>query len=1078
MPLREQPLPLVLAGLNTKLDPKLVPHTQLLDCQNAVFSQGTSLTKRWGYSALSTLIQDTGQSYGTPVGLGRRGSELVAFGDGKAYSYRPSADRWALTGEVSSVVASTTPIARSGTVQAIPDVAVRDGVQVVAWEDSRGGVWCSVLEEATGHSLLAQFQLDADGRHPRCVYADHVIHVLWTRDGTSQLWIASVNTAAPAVSPAPSMLTDTLSATNHAFDAESCGPGVVDGQEPAVVAWADDRGGFRVGFLTAGGVLGSPTTGLSSVATYADVVSGAVAVAVDRYSTSHMVAVTWVASEVNVRFLEAGDLETTIRVASLGSTFLTPSRLTCCFGRLVDESPGLWWAVQVNDAAAARTDRAIIRSGVAIATASTYDAAETVLRGHTLLSRAFYDGPELLVSEADGVPPTGDVFAAVAHGVRFFTYAAVIRLSGESGLSSGAAACAARLVPGEGIATHLRRIAAGPTGFQEIRHLSSVIDVDRVAGDTGSRKHGVPLSYRIQLDTAGGDQFSEVGVKFAILDFDSDTSFQTAELGRGLYLASACPQHYDGATWSETGYHAAPDWGYNEDGSAVEPDVDGFASVSGGDVPNGTHLYKLSYEDIDAQGEIDRGPVSASVLVRTSGSNGTVRIALPCYRLTAKRRVRICVWRAIVDAEGADETIAFYRVTGVDPSVTTGANCLVVNDPTVDTISFDDALSDEDLLNNEPLYTNGGIRSNDPAPWSGGCIAGGKSRLFWTDPSDPHMVRFSKTINDDASLEAPSSFSMRVDPYGGRIVGIWVMDDVVYVGKETAVYAFGGSGPEDAPDVEPQQNSFTSPELVTTDVGLESPASIGQTPIGTVFKSSKGIMLLGRDRGIQRVGAMVDGYVSQRVVRATLLPDRPQIVMLTNSGRTLLFDYERGLWSTFTNHEGWDAAVVDGVFYYLRTDGRVFQEQPGTYADAGLHIPMVIETAWIKLAGYLQGLQSVLWVYLLGTYLSPHTLRLRFRRDYGETLYGPIDMDVNTNVSPSTYGSGPYGSGLYGSGGVDPAQLYQRRAHLNQTCQAIQFRLEDLESGDDFGASFELTELLIVGGVLAPRSPLGQARSG
>lgn len=1071
MALRKQPLPIQFTGgVETKADPKGVPATRVLDLKNAQFTKATTLSKRNGYAALSTLIDPTAASYGTPVGLASHNDELIAFSDnGHAYSYRESADRWVDTGEVSSTVARCTPLGRTGTVQVMPDVAIRNGVQVLAWEDSRGGVWCSVLEEATGRVLLGQTQLDANGKTPRCLYVDQVLHVIWAQPTSKRLYVAVINPAMPSSTPSAQILTEDLSATNPAFDAESFGP--VSTGEPGVIAWALDGGGYRVGYLAPSGVIGSPLTGFPTSGSYADAITGAIAVTPHRLDGDSLAVVWGEAAVTKVRFIDAASLSLSLRTAAIGPGSVSCNRIACAFGAFdsaLGDTP-LYWILQQSGS---RTDLSTLQSGKAFPGSTTTDSASTTLRGHVLLSRAFYDGKELTV----GTTPTGHVYAFIAHSARLFPYAGCLRLSATGGIAGGTATMVSRLLPGESAGTHMRRISAGPTGFEEARHVSSVVDVGRETANNYSRIHATPLCYRIQLESENGDQFSEVGIRYCSLDFDHAASYQAAKLGRGLYLASSAPQHYDGDRWVEADYHAAPDWGYLANGSTYTPSS-AYAIAVGGSVNDGTHVYKIWYEDVDAQGEVHPGAVSAGVTVTTGGGANKVIVTIPTYRLTNKRRVRICVARAVAGATGTDEDIALYRVTGLDPGTTTGDNCMLFNDPAVDTVSFTDAMSDATLLTQEPLYTNGGIRSNDPAPWAGDVIAGGKSRLFWTDPSNPDLVRYSKSVADDTGLEAPTTFSLPVDPFGGSIVGIGVMDDVVYPMKETAIYAFGGSGPLAAPDLQPELNSFTPAALVTSDVGLQSPTSIGPMPLGLIFKSTKGIVLLGRDRQVARIGGPVDGYNDQRVTRTTLLPDRPHVLMLTDSGRTLLFDYERGQWSTFTQHEGHDACVVDGVYNYLRTDGRVFRETPGEYADDNLQIRMSIETAWIKMTGYLQGWQRTLWAFFLGTWKSPHTLRVYFRIDYNEAWQGPYDMAVDANYDPALYGEGAYGVGAYGGAGGATTVL-QRRLHLNQRCQSIQFRIEDVESSGNFGASFELSELLLIGGVLGPSFPVGAARSG
>jgi hypothetical protein len=256
-----------------------------------------------------------------------------------------------------------------------------------------------------------------------------------------------------------------------------------------------------------------------------------------------------------------------------------------------------------------------------------------------------------------------------------------------------------------------------------------------------------------------------------------------------------------------------------------------------------------------------------------------------------------------------------------------------------------------------------------------------------------------------------------------------------------------------------------------------SPATICQTPAGIAFDSAKGIRMLTRQRQIVPIGDPVMAFSDvQDFTRATLIPDRPQIVFLTASGSSLLFDYERGQWSRYTNHEGLSAAMVGGAYHYLRTDGRVFAETPGVYRDDNSQIPMVIETAWIKMLQYLQGWQRVHYAKFLGDYKSAHTLRVRYRIDYQAGYSAPFDLDVNVNWDPQLYGEGLYGDGLYG-GSESSGTVYQRSIHINRRCQSISFLIEDVEATNDFGASFELSELLLLGGALRPDFQVGAARS-
>jgi hypothetical protein len=1030
MPLQPQPLPLrFAAGIDSKMDSKQVPATKLLTLENATFIKETSLSKRNGYEALSRRLDGTSAEYGDAVGLASIRDELLVFADERCYSYRPSSERWVDTGEVLSTVADEQPIARTGTDQDMPDHATNNGVTVVAWQDSRGGVRCSVVEAESGRILLADTSLDASGVHPVCVPCGEVLHVYW-RDSSGRIWVAVINPASPLTTPTPAILVDNLSTTNPRFDATDGGP-LYPSIKPAVIAWVDSVSGYRVGYVHPSGVIGSPITGLPTSANWTDTTTGPVAVCVDRHSSS-AIAVAYAGADVAVRWLSPSSLTTSLGSVTAAAA-VTATRLTL----EISADATAWWACET---AGSTVDQNTVRSGQ-VSTTTAVTAART-LRGHRLASRAFFDGES--------------VYALVGHEVFYFSYLALVRLSGTT----------------FGESTFYRSYVGQWPGAGTNTQLASVRAVSPDASGL-SREHACAITYRLQADSEEGDIFTETGVKLLTLDMNAELAYQCIELGRGLYLASSCQQHYDSDRWAEAGFHTAPDTASgdiatSQSGSGVLPDASVF-------------LYRIIYEEIDGQGELHRSAPSSPIEVLTVGATRKITIPIPTYRLTSKQHVRIGVFRSLANAEtdtGIDG-IAFFRCSSLDPSAT-GDNGYVTNSTSVDTISFVDNMPDATLALQDPLYTNGGILANDPSPMRGSCVAGGKNRVFWTDPSDPNVVRYSQELADETAVEMPVALKLKTDPYGGEIVAIGSMDGAVYPFCRTAIYGFGGPGPLAAPSAGP--NAFSSVDLVTGDCGCISANSICQSPVGITFQSEKGIRLLSRERSIVDIGAAVYGYRDQTITRATLLPGRSQILFLTSSGLSLLWDYSElqqgrgvGQWSTFTNHEGLDARVVSGSYYYLRTDGRVFKETVGEYRDDNSHIPMRIETAWIKMAGYLQGWQKILWAYFLGEWKSSHTLRIRYRIDYNAGYSTPVDLDVDSNIDPRIYGEGEYGSGMYG-GGTEDTTRYQRAIHYNLPCQAIQFCIEDVEDTDEYGASFELSELLLIGGVLDSRAKIGPAR--
>jgi hypothetical protein len=1015
-------------GISTKADEKTVPATQLLVLENGVFTRGTSIAKRNGYTALSQAIDGSTDTLTDGVHLGTRDNELLQFTPSRCYSHQPEANVWGDAGAVYSVLGSDRPVVRTGTQQTAPDHATNDGVSIWAWEDSRGGCWFTVTDATSGRIHIAPTQAHTSGISPRCVAVGAALHIYYAVAAEGAVYVIVVNPASPTTTVTPAILVDDLSATNPVYDAA---PTTLTG-EPACIAWHEDgTANFRVGYVHASGVLGSPLLGLSSVVRRVGGMAAASPIAVTSagadalFVTSQPSGTT---DAVACVFTVASSIAFLAAVTMFAVT--SPLRLATAW---TSDALNLWVAVE-ESAVAASNRYVTIRNFNTIAGLGTTRTQRSV----GLASRAWSD------------PDGEEAFAYFVHDVVYFNTCMALRLSDSL--------CIARTLPG---------LAAGAPSRA---HLPSA----HVIGDDVA----LALPYRERLLSENNDQFRETGVRLVELEYNADDSHQRAQLGRGLYLAGACHQHYDGRQWTEQGFH-------------VGPELIATANGASGSLTSATtYLYRVWYESTDAQGEVHRGPVSFGTLVTLGGGEDEVTLTLPMLRVTQKTNVRICVARSLAAKTG--RTAEMFRVTSADPTTNGAVNGYVANVTTADTVAFVDRMSDATLATQEPLYTVGGILSNDPAPL-GNVIAGGKSRLFATDSSDPFVVRFSQPLEDGYGVEFPPELVVKCDPFGGRVAGLAVQDGEVLVFQERTIRAFNGDGP--LPNGDTATAAFSEPRLVTSDVGCEDPASIVLTPDGHMFKSAKGIYLINRSGQVAYAGAAAEAFNAQRTTAATQLPGRSSIVFLTDDGTTVLYDYLYGQWSQFTNHLGRDAAVVSGTYHYLRTDGRVFRETVGAYSDAGNRITLSLETAWIHVAEALQGFQRFWDLHLLGTWVSPHQLVIQHRTDYGDAWGESRYLDATGEAAGSTgwitgnladaigveplsgtvYGEGLYGAGVYGG---SAAGVYQWRYHIGGRGQSVRFRFSDFERAGLNGASFELTEMLITGGVAGPAvKPFTGARS-
>lgn len=1027
-------------GLETKTDPKAVPSVRLLGLENAVFTRAISLSKRYGYRSLGLIILGSVTPYANPRGMGVRGDELVLFTDDSSLSYVEGAAAWNTIGGVASVAQSDRTLTKTISAQTMGDYAAVAGIGLAAWEDSRGGVYFAVLEDNEGRVTRAPAQASATGQRPRCIRCGSQLLLLWAEAALGQIKCIVIDPTQPHTydtTQFPRVIIDDLIPGVPTFDAIYIGNQHQLARAAGAITW-NALTGVRTGWLDPSGVVGSPVTGWAS--------PGTIVPAAALVCGPTITATPWQQDKLAIGWATAANSYAT--AYQFLSTSAAPMYAPIALGVASIDALTVAWRYHAGAAGddvieAWLEDRnatprlsTVTRKRIDTGTGTLMaDPTPAVIRGACLASKAWTDCATLDPTIDVNTATVTHAYVTLVHDVPLFGVYLTLR---DDGL------CVARTLPGN----------AGDRPARS--HLPSVTD-----DGSGGRVWRWTAGYKAKLNSVNADIFTEDGLRLVALDFAASDSHQSVYAGRTLYLGAACPQFYDGASWAESGFHYAPDWETSET-------LHTNSAAGTGGMTTGTRAYAFWYEATLANGEIVRGPVSKPYTVVTAGAEDRVTITVPTLRVSAfgltRDDCRVCAARTV-----AGDASLYYRITSTNPSTAGGINGYVANSLTADSVNVVDELSDTALLLGEPLYTTGGVSSNDPIPGAG-VIAGGKGRIFAGDPSDPSAVYHSQERADGYAIEFAPELRIVFPPEGGAMTAVAEMNGAIFGFKRTRIYGVTGDGP--LPN--PETGSWSNAQLVTSDVGCVDQRSVVGTPVGIMFQSTKGIYLLDKGTSTTYVGAPVEAYNAQRITRATLVEDTHQVRFLTDAGVTLLYDYQFGQWSTFSNHEGLDAVSVDGVYHYLRTDGRVFA-QAATYADDNLQIPLVIETAHLHLSQTIQGYQRIWYAQVIGTWKSAHVLRMQYQTDY--------DVDGNwsepavfdcTDQGGTAYGAGIYGSGAYGGSAPTP---YQFEIHVGLACQSIRFRFTFAEAAGVFGACAELTELLITAGVKGSRNKLPDSRS-
>ena len=561
-----------------------------------------------------------------------------------------------------------------------------------------------------------------------------------------------------------------------------------------------------------------------------------------------------------------------------------------------------------------------------------------------------------------------------------------------------------------------------------------------------------PVSKTAQSPAQTGNIYSQTGINLASFNL-SNTNQITAEIGNNLNIAGGFLWAYDGTLLNEQGFHLWP-----EDITTTP--------TTGGSLANNTYYYQVTYEWTDAQGNLMRSAPSVPILATVASANNAVTLNIPTLRLTYKPKVRIVIYRW-----SASQQI-YYQVTSITSPT--------LNNPAVDSITYTDTQADASIAGNLILYTTGGVVENLPGPATSS-IGLYKSRLMLIPSEDQNLVWYSKQVLEATPVEMSDLFTIYAAPTissqgsTGPTLAISAMDDKFIAFKRDAIYYLTGTGPDNTG----ASNDFSDPTFITSTVGCSNQQSIVFTPNGLVFQSDKGQWILGRGLDTAYIGFPVEKYNPLQVTSSVGIPGTNQIRMCLapdlGVNRVLMYDYFFDRWGTFTNVGVVSSCIYQDLHTYLDQYGNVLQETLGLYVDNGSPVLMAFTTAWMNLMG-LQGFQRAYLLYILGNYISPHTLGVTIAYDYNN---GPVqNVTINPTNYAGTWGSEAYwGDGIWGGAG----SLEQWRIFLSQQkMQAFQVTVTesyDPSKGVSPGAGLTFSGLNLVVGAKKGFVPLPASNS-
>ena len=1027
MPLQKQPVDISFQrGLDLKTDPKRVAIGKFLDLQNSIFTKAGLLQKRNGFPAL-TPLPVTNTSFLTTFN-----DDLTAVGS-DIYAYNIPNQTWVNKDKLFPCEVSVLTSIRSNTNQSQADsVVAPNGLVCTVYTDqdptslSANIFRFVVADSVTGQNIIPPTTLtgaDATFGTPRVfLLSSGYFIILFTHKvgANYHLQYIAISTNNPFVISTPiDIATGYGPSHSLAFDALSVG-------NKLFIAYNELSGGGSVNVTYLQNVAVGPVTPKVYAGTEGEVFSLAVDISTPQNPTIYVTFVN--RTGVNTEVAAVDQNLNTVHAPFVVSAAIYPNVASVAQNGILT----LFLENQYYYPDGTTPTNFISTLTVThVSTTPIISSITVVERSVGLASKAFlYNGVAyMLVAYSSVYQPTfflmdqfGDILAKLA-------YSNAGDLATDTSTNGGG------------------YLSFGLPNFTLTGNVVQIAYLIKDSITAVNKSNGA-------LNVTAGI-YAQSGVNLATFTIGT-SSVASSEAAQTLNLSGGFVWSYDGYVAVEQNFFVWPDYVtavWSATGGTIAAQPDGSTNTD-------AYFYKVIYSWADNQGNRNMSAPSIPVAVTTTGSasTGSITLNIDTLRLTYKTAnpVKIEIYRWSVANE------VYYQVTSI--------LLPLLNDPTVDFVTYVDTQPDSAIIGNEILYTTGGVVENISPP-STSIMTLFQSRLWLVDSEDPNLLWFSKQIIETTPIEMSDLFTLFVSPTigaqgsTGPITALFPMDDKLIIFKQsgtgTAIYYVNGTGPDNTG----ANNQFSEPIFISSTIGCNNQQSIVLIPQGLMFQSDKGIWLLGRDLNTSYIGSKVETLTQggALVLTALTVPGTTQVRFTMSTGITIMYDYFFDEWSTFTIN-GTSSTLFQGMHTYVNTLGQVFQEKPNTYLDATNPVLMSFTTSWISLAG-LQGYERFYQCFLLGEYLTP--FKLDFQMSYN---YNPSKVQ-STIVTPQAFQPNWGGDNLWGSnpewGGT--SQVFEERVFPDrQKCETFSITINELYDqsyGTMPGAGLTISGLNLIIGV-------------
>ncbi len=964
-------------GLDTHSQRKLVVPGKWDTLVNVSLSEDGSVRRRDGFEALVDGQAGNWLATHNDELLIANGSEVstVAAGLGSPKTVARA------NGHLPYVDVSRSEVAHDGANRDFQDMAASSTHACYVWRGYAAGaavvtgIYCTLVDLATGAKLIDNELVDNFDSHVRVVSADGFFYIVTLRAGV--ISCATIDGNAPSTLGSLTVVALDGNIPAKAFDACDFGSEVI-----IVYAYNDGVTSVRAAAITGGG---TPTisAGPLNLVTEAAVTNASIqALAVRGYDSPTLIGAYLLHSAGGA--LAAGLVgavisDTAFTVATAATALSpTPAPAVASACHVTATPVGSNMHVFADNQSSYGT--AAIRPLFAASYSPTLVA---VAAGGAMMNSACFT-----VNGAQASGPQGPFIAGKAFTSGGTSFLPVCMMENYFSLSLGTNTKTLNeqnaffLLRVDTIGSPFVASVVGGALYQTLGMFDATLG-GTTSGSTGaptictpgstpaiSSGFGICLQERGDLQLTNGFNTTPVGLSHLTLTPRTTSPGTDAQLAECAYFSGGQLGAYDGRQIVQNGFPMFP-----EGCSAVVS-----APGGGTKLTVGVHQVVFVYEWYDGAGNRHQSAPSLPISVTVANVTDQINCLVPTTQIaqSAGWDPSISTLR-IVGYMTTAGGLQFYRAITSYTPVTNSVAATTVAYVIGAVVMTDDRLATNELLYTQPNQAGTTLPNMPAGPMHGVGVSQGR---LWGFASDSNRYVYSQEPLPNVGLQFNN------DALGGPLPsesgdGVMVaeLDEKTILLCGRKLYVVYGNGPTPSGGF----NNFSDPQEIPSDVGCSDARSVLSMPRGLMFKSEKGWYLLGRDLSVRYVGEGVARWDEYDVSSAVMMGDRQECRFSSGNAAcpTLVYSYEVDAWSVFymgnlihpgtvTDAVWWPAT---GRYVHLQPSDAIFpglmQDTPGEYIDGlGTSDPLqaliYARTSWLRVAA-LEGFQRIRRMYLTAT---------------------------------------------------------------------------------------------------------------